>query len=362
MTPRRNDAREAAVDRPSPPGVHRPVPLAIVGGGAAGLFAAAVAASRGLGCLVLERKARIGSKMLMTANGRCNFTKDIPVGRMLADIGGAAAEFLRPALEALPPAKIVNGFRSMGLATKRLADGRVFPATERASDVVHVFGDLLRNDSVPLLLNCPVTAIASVKNGFIVSTRNFTLWARKVLLATGGMSFPKTGSTGDGHSFARALGHRIEPCRAGLTGFETGRPQGTGRHVDAVARVIVEGKCVCERRGEVEFESWGVGGAAVYNCQRHVALHLDGRRFQIELEFDGNRLVLDNPKPRPLKESIVTIGGVALDEVDPLTMESRLVGGLHFAGELLDVDGPTGGYNLTIAFATARLAVEGAMR
>ena len=338
---------------------HTPVPLAIVGGGAAGLFAASVAADRGLGCLVFERKARVGSKMLMTANGRCNFTKDISPERMLADIGEPVAPFVERAVTECPPARILSGFRACGLRTKRMTDGRIFPASEKAADVVHVFGDRLRDTSTPLLVNCPVTGIQPVKNGFIVATANFTVWASNVLLATGGLSFPKTGSVGDGQNFARLLGHRIEPCRAGLTGLEVRMPSryrpGTVRE-NAVGRVIKDGKPVYEWRGEVEFTPWGVSGAAIYNCQRWIARR--GCDAFVELEIDGERYALKGAVPRPLKEAIVTIGGVSLAEVDPATMESKLVPGLYFAGEVLDIDGPTGGYNLSLAFATARLAVE----
>ena len=180
-------ARKAAL-------THRPVQLAIIGGGAAGLFAAAAAARRRMGCLVFERKARIGSKLLMTANGRCNFTKDISAERMLADIGEPVASFAATAIRRCPPSMIAAGFKARGLAIRRRADGCLFPASEKAADVVHVFGDLLRDSEIPLLTNCPVTGIQNVKNGFIVATRSFTVWASNVLIATGGVSFPKTGS------------------------------------------------------------------------------------------------------------------------------------------------------------------------
>ena len=200
---------------------HTPVPLAIIGGGAAGLFAASAAANRGLGCLVFERKARIGAKMLMTANGRCNFTKDISAERMLADIGEPVASFARPALMQCPPANVLGGFKAQGLRVKRMQDGRMFPASEKAADVVHVFGDLLRDAEVPLLTNCPVTGLQPMKNGFIVATRHFTVWAEKVMVATGGVSFPKTGSVGDGQKFAAQLGVRVTPLAAGLVGVNT---------------------------------------------------------------------------------------------------------------------------------------------
>lgn len=343
---------------------HRPVPLAIVGGGAAGLFAAATAASLGIGCLIFERKARIGSKMLMTANGRCNFTKDISAERMLADIGEPVASFVSHAIRNCPPAMIAAGFKARGLRIKRRADGCLFPVSERAADVVHVFGDLLRDNEVPLLSNCPVTGIQPMKNGFIVATKSFTIWAENVLIATGGVSFPKTGSVGDGQRFAAELGLRVVPLRAGLTGCETSDRRVLSRSgvrcmQNAAASVAVAGKRLFRSVGEVEFEPWGITGAAVYNCTRWAARHLDrATRWTLDLELGGERLPVENFTVRPVKEAIVTMGGVSLDEIDPRTMGSKAVPGLYFAGEVLDIDGPTGGYNISLAFATARLAVE----
>ena len=230
---------------------------------------------------------------------------------------------------------------------------------------MHVFGDLLRDNEVPLLSNCPVTGIQPVKNGFIVATRGFTVWAENVLVATGGVSFPKTGSVGDGQKFASSLGLRVAPLRAGLTGCETRDRKvlsrtGARYMQNAAASVVVGGERLFRTTGEVEFEPWGLTGAAVYNCTRWAARHLDGGRgrWTLELELDGEILQVRDFAVRPVKEAIVTMGGVSLDEVNPETMESRKIPGLYFAGEVLDIDGPTGGYNLSIAFATARLAVE----
>lgn len=341
---------------------HRPVPLAIVGGGAAGLFAASVAVSRGLGCLVLERKARIGSKVLMTANGRCNFTKDITAERMLADIGEPVSSFAARALRECPPSMVAAGFKARGLKIKRMADGRLFPASGKAADVVHIFGDQLRDSSVPLLVNCPVTGIQPMKSGFIVATRHFTIWARNVLVATGGASFPKTGSVGDGQEFARRLGLAVEPLRAGLVGCETDDAavrsmSGARFEHGASAALIVGGREVFRAEGEVEIEPWGLSGAAIYNCTRHAARQ-GIADFDIVISTPEGAWTVRRPKMRPLKEAIVTMGGVSLGEINPDTMESRRIPGLYFAGEVMDVDGPTGGYNLTLAFATANLAVK----
>ena len=229
---------------------HTPVKLAIVGGGAAGMFAAAMAAQRRISSVLIERKARLGSKVLMTANGRCNFAKDISPEDFLKDIecpagtpgGRAAVKFLAPALRACPPRKIISFFRSLNVPVRRMADARMFPADGKATTIVHAFGDLLRNSETPVITNCPVIGIQPQKNGFIVATKNFTLWAENVLLATGGVSYPKLGSVGDGQNFARALGHKIVPYRPGLIGLETADAEITRRagrrYEDARAKVL----------------------------------------------------------------------------------------------------------------------------
>jgi len=329
------------------------------------MFAAAVAAERRVPCLILERKARLGSKVLMTANGRCNFAKDIPPDQFLRDLGeGSCAEFVAEAVRECPPRQICRGFQSLGVRTKRMADGRLFPADEKAATIVHALGDLLRDEGVPILSNCAATAVKPLKNGFLVATKNFTLWAENVLVATGGASYPKTGSVGDGQSFAKALGHSVVPYRPGLIGLETRDPKVTSlagrRFEDGAAKVLDQaGKTVFECRGEIDCESFGLSGAATYNAQRFIEHCRQKQDLAVEASFGGTTVRLDKICPRPLKEAIVTIGGVDTREIDPRTMQSKIVPGLYFAGEVMDIDGPTGGYNLTLAFATARKAVAG---
>ena len=348
---------------PHAPLTHRPAKLAIIGGGAAGMFAAAVAAERGVPCVLVERKARLGSKVLMTANGRCNFAKDISPDTFLRDLGEAScADFVAEAVRECPPRQICRGFQSLGVRTKRMTDGRFFPADEKAATIVHVFGDLLRDEEVPILSNCAVTAIKPLKNGFLVSTKNFTLWAENVLIATGGVSYPKTGSVGDGQNFAKSLGHSLVPYRPGLIGLETRDPKVTrlaGRRFEDGATKVLDaaGKTIFEYRGEIDCESFGLSGAAIYNAQRFIE-HLNRRTgVAVEASFNGMTVRVEKINPRPLKEAIVTLGGVNTREIDSHTMQSKIVPGLYFAGEVMDIDGPTGGYNLTLAFATARKAV-----
>ena len=351
------------------------VELAIIGGGAAGMFAASVAAECGIRCVLIERKARLGSKVLMTANGRCNFTKDISSDQFLKDVG-SCAPFVRRAIEECQPRKIIAGFKSLNVPLRRMSDGRMFPADGKAATIVHAFGDLLRDSEVPILTNCAVKRLSRLEGGapsprhrFIVETENFDIAAENVLLATGGVSYPKTGSVGDGQNFAKALGHNVVPYRPGLIGMETADSRITRlagrRFEDSRVKVFDEkGATIFDYRGEVDCENFGLSGAAIYNAQRfieHYARRLStstsNLNLSLEVWFDRNRLQYKNLKPRPVKEAIVTIGGVDTKEIDPATMESKLVPGLYFAGEVMDIDGPTGGYNLTMAFATARKAV-----
>ena len=366
----------------------KPVTLAIVGGGAAGLFAAAVAAERRIPCVILERKSRLGSKVLMTANGRCNFTKDISADQFLRDLACGTARddmvrFVAEAIRECPPRQIIAGFKSLGVPLRRMPDGRMFPADGKAATILHAFGDLLRDEEVPILTNGPVTAIRATGHAggrFVVSTRNFDLLAENVLLATGGVSYPKTGSVGDGQDFARALGHTLVPYRPGLIGLETDDPRVTrlaGRRFEDDGRVKIlspTGQVLFDYWGEVDCERFGLSGAAIYNAQRFLEhCHHTPQTSQtskpsehptltLEVWFGHNRLTFAGLTPRPVKEAIVTLGGVSTDEIDPHTMQSKLVPGLYFAGEMMDIDGPTGGYNLTLAFATARKAVTSIRR
>jgi predicted flavoprotein YhiN len=197
--------------------------------------------------------------------------------------------------------------------------------------------------------------------GFRVTTDNFVVESKYVLVATGGVSYPKTGSVGDGQEWAQKLGHAVMPYRPGLVGFEVDPKVLKGRIGKIYERVVVDvmsgGRQVGETRGVFEIEKWGVGGTALTDVSRIVARQkLEDYSLVVHVQ-DGKSEEIRPIKPRPIKEAMVTVGGVGLGDVDGRTMESRKCGGLYFAGEVLDVDGPTGGYNLQAAFSTARLAV-----
>ena len=361
--------------------------LLIVGGGAAGLMAAATAAERGIPAMLLERRHRLGLKLLLCGNNRCNISHDFTVPQMLRAYGEPVADFLRPALEAFPPAQLRRWFLGLNLKTVVKHDNRIYLASENADDVLHAFTDYLRDRKFPYALNCPVKAIRRGEAGFSVETETGLVFeAENLLVATGGASYPKTGSVGDGVSFAAQLGLKTTPLRAGLVAVETSLPWlAMCRDTDVPdVRMRVLDASGTERagiRGNLLCNPGILRGSAVFDATRFCARqNLSDFRLVLDLfpkgELSLNRLprelasalkaaklpnLHEIPVPvtavRPLKEAIVTVGGVACEEIDPETMQAHKVPGLYFAGETLDVDGPTGGFNLHAAFATARLAV-----
>ena len=292
----------------------------------------------------------------------------------------------------------------MGLPTIIKRD-RIYPKTENSDDVLHCFLDIMREEQLPYVLNCPVKSVAKENDLFTVTTENGLYFqAEKVLLATGGFSYPKTGSVGDGQRIAAELNHTVVAPLPGLAGVdcedrllafptETDLP-------DVAVTVIANGKPVARTRGNIlcaataKAPSLPLGtilrGSAIFDATRAIArqkltsftLQLDFCPTQATPPENLSRLPLPPAlvqrlakKPawakaynlqisgiRPLKEAIVSVGGVSLDEINPETMESMILPGLYFAGEVMDIDGPTGGYNLHAAFATARLAIASMTR
>ncbi len=336
--------------------------LIIIGGGAAGLMAGVVAGEAGLRAIILESRPKPGRKLLMCGNNRCNLTSALTASEMLADYGDPVAPFLEPALSAFPPKDLRDWFQKNGLQTKVQHDGRVYPQSEKASDVHHFFTDHLAQYGVSLMLNTVARDIVQNKQGGLtVKTDNLDLTAPCVLIATGGVSYPKTGSVGDGQKMALALGHKITPYRPGLAGFDMPPAWINANPMqsipDVTLKIIVNGNPFATTHGFLEIERYGIGGPAVTNASRIIARH-NLKDYSFEADVNGKCWKLDPVRVRPLKEAMVTVGGIVLGDVNPYTLESKKVPGLYFAGEVLDVDGPSGGYNLQAAFSTARLAVK----
>lgn len=390
-----------------------PTDLIIIGGGAAGLFAAGLAAANGLAAVLLERRHRCGLKILLSGNNRCNFSHTGTAEQLRNAYGGEIGGFLEPALRGLPPEKLRRMLSEMGLESI-VSGGRLYPATGKADDVLHALLDRLRDGCVPLVTNCPVTSLRQDASEWQVECPALALRAPAVLLCTGGFSFPKTGSVGDGEQFARRLGLRFVPPRPGLAGQELDRNDTLARFsaqqtmtLDDVI-VAAEGVEVPACRGNLIADRGLLRGSAVYDLNR-LAAHRNVECENLLVDFfpglklnaleqrlnglaggsqasavrllgslglppawahwlagNGTDLTaallrafpLRHTRCRPLKEAIVTVGGLAREEFDPATMGAVRFPGLYAAGEVLDIDGPTGGYNLHAAFATAKLAVE----
>ena len=391
----------------------------VVGAGPAGMFAAIIAARRGARVLLLEKNDRLGKKLLITGKGRCNVTNDCTEQEVLQNVP-RNSRFLFSAMSACPPATVMRFFEEQGCALKTERGNRVFPVSDRSQSVLDCLEKELRNQNVTVERES-VRRILH-KDGVVtgVETDHHKVYADWVILATGGLSYPTTGSTGDGFEMASALGHTVTPTEGSLVPLETeGKDcqnmQGLSLRNVGVKLLSAKGKLLYKDFGELLFTHFGVSGPTVLSASAHLkgddcrlvidlkpALEeskLDARilrdlemyqnrsmenaltdllprsmipvvlrRVNIEPFMQANSLTkqkrrdlvqllkgfeLNITGKRPITEAIITSGGIKVSEIDPKTMESKLVKGLYFAGEILDCDAYTGGFNLQIAWATA---------
>ncbi|MBP1678742.1 MAG: hypothetical protein H6Q29_653 [Bacteroidetes bacterium] len=408
-------------------------PIIVIGAGGAGLMAAARAAESGARVLLLERNPRPGIKLLISGGGKCNITHDGTMEHVRSAFLPREARFLKPSFHRFTNDDIRERLERRGVRTWVRQDGRVFPVSGRARDVVDALVAPLPALGVEIRLNTRVEGINSDPDGVCgISTTAGTISSRRVILATGGASYQKTGTTGDGFRWAAALGHTIVPLRPALAPMRIAPPLPAEWRGIAVrnGRLIVtaNGKHQASRTGDIIFTHEGISGPAALGVSRDAALHLESGPVDLVLDFfpDHHHAALDmelNELTRErgartldtlidewlpnrmvpwlleragvpsgirgfaltreqrravvglLKEwrigSVASIsldrgevsaGGVALAEVDPQTMRSRKVRGLYLCGEVLDIAGPIGGYNLQAAFSTGFVAGESAAK
>ena len=403
--------------------------VVIVGGGAAGLMAAISAAENGADVLVLEKMPAPGRKILITGKGRCNFTNRCEIADFPKFFPNNGA-FLYSALRAFDNQDLIDFLAAHGVPSKVERSGRLFPVSDKAVDVVDALVKTARQAGVRIQTSRPVQSIR-VADGRVsgVVAGLETVPADAVILATGGLSYPGTGSTGDGYRLAKELGHSVTPLAPALVPLEVaeswiGELQGLSlKNVSALVRI--NGRKVDSDFGELMFTHFGLSGPIILSLSQAasralkqtprpeivvsvnlkpaltpetldkrlqrdftafarkqfknslgellpaklipVVIRLSGiapekpvhqisrdeRRQLVELL---QNLCFTIRGTRPVAEAVVTAGGVAVKEIQPKTMESRLVGGLYFAGEILDVDGYTGGFNLQAAFSTGYVA------
>lgn len=409
-------------------------PVIVVGGGAAGLLAAGSAAQEGAGVLLLEKMDQVGRKLRITGKGRCNLTNTAELPEFLSHFG-KGGPFLRPALFAFRPEHLIELLDGLGVPTVTERGGRVFPAAEKAQDVVDALRRWIRDLGVECRTGSAVASIlirdgAAVGAGMRDGSR---AEAAAVILAAGGASYPGTGSSGDSYRLAEAAGHTIVPIRPALVPLITeGRVAGCLEGLslrNVTARLMVDGRRAAEAFGEMVFTDRGVSGPIILTLSRaagdaldrgaRVGLLLDLKPALDEQKLDARILrdigeqsrrragtFLQGLLPRRmipvcleetgippdqvcsqitseqrrrlrrwlkgvpfevtvvggLAEAIVTAGGVERREVDPRTMQSRKLRNLFIAGEALDLDADTGGFNLQAAFSTGWLAGRSAAR
>lgn len=397
----------------------------VVGAGAAGCVAAGYAAQNGRKVLVLERNKRPARKILVTGKGRCNVTNNCEPEEFFRHVR-TNPRFLYSALNRFAPQKAMELFESLGVALKTERGRRVFPVSDRAIDIADALQLFMKNKNITLCEGRVKKLMLEdgVLIGVLTEEGKFYR-AQKVIVSTGGLSYPLTGSTGDGYELARQAGHSIVPTRASLVGVSTAEDlsEAAGLSLKNVTLRLFENgkkKPVCEELGEMLITHEGVSGPLVLKASSFMGKGAENFRMELDLkpglsaeELDARILCdfaekknrdfansLDELLPRsfiqyvvkqsgiapetkvhqvtkeqrralcgaikaflltPVKlddveTAVVTAGGVSVKEVDPKTMESKLLPGLYFAGEVLDLDAETGGYNLQIAFATGHAA------
>ena len=405
--------------------------LVVIGAGAAGLMAAGTAAENGVDTILLERNERPARKVMITGKGRCNVTNDCRSLQDLITFVPVNGRFLYSAFSNFMPADTIDFFESRGVPLKKERGNRVFPVSDKASDIVDCLVSYAAKNGVRTV-NAKAAELI-VENGCVkgVKAQDGTVFnAEKVVVATGGVSYPQTGSTGDGYILAKQAGHGIVPVRPSLVPREAHEGFCTdlmGLSLRNIAIKVFDtkknNKIIYEDFGEMLFTHFGVSGPVILSASSHMR-EMERGRYKISIDLKpalseeqlDTRILRDFseninrnfinalnsllPKKlvpvivklskipmaakvnqitkeqrrnlavllknftvtitdyRPVEEAIVTSGGVDTKQINPKTMQSKLTEGLYFAGEVIDVDAYTGGFNLQIAFSTGRLAAQ----
>lgn len=401
--------------------------LYVVGGGAAGMMAAICAARIGCPVILVERNPKLGRKLYITGKGRCNVTNHCTPEEVLAATP-RNGKFLYSCVNHTPPDYVERFFEDLGVPLKVERGNRVFPQSDKAADIIDALYYELKRCKVPVL-QTRVTGLRVEEEKVVgLDTEQGSLEAGAVILATGGVSYPATGSTGDGHQMAASAGHTVVEPKPSLVPLESpeafcGRMQGLALKNVMLTVKNQKGKTLYREQGEMLFTHFGLSGPLVLSASAHMrnfdreqytcfidlkpaldeqaldarlvrelsqganrdmnnlmgtllprlmipvilqCAEISGEKKAHDVTREERRRLLELLKafpvpisaPRPIAEAIVTSGGVKVGEVDPKTMASKKVKGLYLAGELLDVDAYTGGFNLQIAWATGRAAGE----
>ena len=404
--------------------------VAVIGAGAAGLMAAGTAAQLGASVTLIEKNPRVGRKIMITGKGRCNILNNCDVPTFIQNVP-VNGRFLYSAINNFTPADAYEFFEGLGLPLKTERGNRSYPLSDKAVDVVDTLRRFVLESGVDIVNDTALSLELEDGAAVGVKCKKNTYFADSVIICCGGMSYPLTGSTGDGYRLAKQAGHTVVDLKPSLVPIESSDPECKsmqGLSLRNVALKIIDNqskKTVYSDFGEMLFTHFGVSGPMILSASSHLRQLEEGRyaasidlkpaldfeqldkRLQRDFAENSNRDVSNAfskllPRKiivpvlkrwgvpfdkkchsvtreerrrlcdilkaftiplsgfRPIEEAIVTSGGVKTGEIDPKTMESKLVGGLYFAGEVIDVDAYTGGFNLQIAWSTGRLAGQSA--
>lgn len=401
--------------------------VVVIGAGAAGMMAASVAADRGLDVTLVEKNNRVGRKILITGKGRCNITSDCEIEELIENVP-TNGKFLYSAFYTFTNDDVISMFNNLGVKTKTERGKRVFPESDKAHDVANALEKQIKNKKVDIILNAKVDKIVCRDNKIekVILNNKKEIKCESVIIATGGLSYPLTGSTGDGYKFAKSVGHTVTDIKPSLIGMEVKEKfveelEKLSLRNIAISVYNSKNKKVYDDFGELEFTKYGLDGPVIksascrmkdtskenYKIAIDLKPALDEEKLDKRIQKDFQKYTnkkfensLDDLLPkklipiiiklseidkelvvhqisreqrkklvhvlknftftlkryRPIDEAIITSGGIKVSEINSSTMESKLVEGLFFAGEVIDVDAYTGGFNLQIAFSTGYLA------
>lgn len=398
--------------------------IGVIGGGPSGIMAAGAAAGRGNDVTLIERNRQLGKKLFITGKGRCNITNASPIDEFFDNIV-SNKNFLYSSLYTFDNEAIIRLLEDNGLMVKVERGNRVFPESDKSSDVIKAFHKYLDKVGVEILLDSKVSHVyLDDKTFIVVLTTGEKMQFDKLIIATGGVSYPATGSEGDGYRFAKAFGHTVTQLKPSLVPIELSDPwlkDLMGLSLKNVTLKAHNGdKLIHEEFGEMIFTHFGISGPIVLSMSNHINRQQNQPRLSIDFKpaldeetldarllrdfqaysnkqlknalndllpqklipyvieasgifpdktvhqitKDERQMLLDALKAfpltykgfRPIEEAIITSGGIKVSEINPSTMESKIIPGLFFAGEIMDIDALTGGYNLQIAYSTGYLA------
>lgn len=401
--------------------------MVVIGAGAAGMVAASVAADRGLDVTLLEKNHRVGRKILITGKGRCNITNDCDIEELIENVP-TNGKFLYSAFYTFTNDDVIKMFNDLGVKTKTERGKRVFPESDKAHDIANALEKQIKDKKVNLILNANVDKIIAKNNKIekVILKDKKEIKCSVVIVATGGLSYPLTGSTGDGYKFAKSLGHTVVDTKPSLIGIEVQEKFVSELEKLSLRNIAItvynsKNKKIYDDFGELEFTRFGLDGPVIksascrmkdttkenYKIVVDLKPALDEEKLDKRVQKDFQKYTnkkfekaLDDLLPkklipiiidlseidkemvvhqiskeqrkklvkllknftftvkryRPIEEAIITSGGIKVNEINSSTMESKLVEGLYFAGEVIDVDAYTGGFNLQIAFSTGYLA------